>query len=56
MSVFVWEGKLANGSVKKGEIEATDKAAAALILKRQRIVPTKLKSKPKRYQPLRAEG
>lgn len=47
MSVFVWEGKLANGSIKKGEIEATDKAAAALILKRQRIVPTKLKAKPK---------
>jgi type IV pilus assembly protein PilC len=47
MSVFVWEGKLANGSIKKGEIEATDKAAAALILKRQRIIPTKLKSKPK---------
>jgi type IV pilus assembly protein PilC len=47
MSVFIWEGKLANGSIKKGEIEATDKAAAALILKRQRIIPTKLKSKPK---------
>jgi type IV pilus assembly protein PilC len=47
MSVFVWEGKLANGSIKKGEIDAIDKAAAALILKRQRIVPTKLRSKPK---------
>lgn len=47
MSVFVWEGKLANGSMKKGEIEASDKVAAAMILKRQRIVPTKLKSKPK---------
>jgi len=47
MSVFIWEGKLANGSMKKGEIEASDKAAAAMLLKRQRIVPTKLKSKPK---------
>lgn len=47
MSVFVWEGKLANGSIKKGEIEAADKASAALILKRQRIIPTKLKSKSK---------
>ncbi len=56
MSVFVWEGKLANGSIKKGEIEATDKAAAALILKRQRIIPTKLKAKAKEYHPLRAEG
>jgi type IV pilus assembly protein PilC len=47
MSVFVWEGKLANGSIRKGELEAADKAAAAMLLKRQRIVPTKLKTKPK---------
>ena len=47
MSVFVWEGKLANGSIKKGEVEASDKAAAAMILKRQRIIPTKLKTKAK---------
>ena len=47
MSVFVWEGKLANGSIKKGEIEAADKAAASILLKRQRIVPTKLKTKSK---------
>lgn len=45
MSVFVWEGRLANGTIKKGEIEAADKAAASMILKRQRIVPTKLKAK-----------
>ncbi len=47
MSVFVWEGKLANGSIRKGELEAADKAAAAMLLKRQRIVPTKLKTKSK---------
>lgn len=47
MSVFVWEGKLANGNIKKGEIEAADKAAASILLKRQRIVPTKLKTKSK---------
>jgi len=47
MAVFVWEGKLANGSVKKGEIEAADKAAASMLLKRQRIIPTKVKAKPK---------
>lgn len=47
MSVFVWEGKLANGLIRKGEIEAVDKAAAAMALKRQKIVPTKLKTKPK---------
>jgi type IV pilus assembly protein PilC len=45
MAVFVWEGKLANGTIKKGEIEAADKAAAGMILKRQRIVPTKIKAK-----------
>ncbi|HOS96183.1 MAG TPA: type II secretion system F family protein [Deltaproteobacteria bacterium] len=45
MGVFVWEGKLANGTIKKGEIEAADKAAAGMILKRQRIVPTKIKAK-----------
>jgi type IV pilus assembly protein PilC len=47
MSVFVWEGKLANGSIKKGEIEAADKAAATMLLKRQRIVPTKVKARAK---------
>jgi type IV pilus assembly protein PilC len=45
MAVFVWEGRLANGTIKKGELEAADKAAAGMILKRQRIVPTKLKAK-----------
>jgi type IV pilus assembly protein PilC len=45
MAVFVWEGRLANGTFKKGELEAADKAAAGMILKRQRIVPTKLKAK-----------
>ncbi|HWR67778.1 MAG TPA: type II secretion system F family protein [Desulfomonilia bacterium] len=45
MAVFVWEGRLANGTMKKGELEAADKAAAGMILKRQRIVPTKLKAK-----------
>jgi len=47
MSVFVWEGRYADGSIKKGEIEAQNKAAATIILRRQRILPTKVKSKPK---------
>lgn len=47
MAVFVWEGKLANGTVRKGELEAQNKAAATLMLRRQRIVPTKVKTKPK---------
>lgn len=49
MPVFVWEGKLANGTVRKGEIEADSKASVQLLLKRQRIIPTKVKSKPKQF-------
>ncbi|MDT8272321.1 MAG: type II secretion system F family protein [Desulfomonilia bacterium] len=47
MAVFVWEGKLANGSIRKSEIEADSKAAAGMLLKRQRILPTKIKAKAK---------
>lgn len=47
MPVFVWEGKFTDGSVKKGEIEAETRTAANMILRRQRIAPTKLKAKPK---------
>ncbi len=47
MAVFVWEGKLANGTIKRGEIEADSKGSVQLLLKRQRISPTKIKSKPK---------
>lgn len=47
MPVFVWEGKLANGNIKKGEIEADTKATATMLLRRQRILPTKVKGKPK---------
>lgn len=49
MPVFVWEGKLANGNVKKGEIEADSKASVQLLLKRQRILPTKVKAKSKQF-------
>ena len=47
MPVFVWEGRLANGTTKKGEIEADSKASVQLLLKRQKIHPTKIKAKPK---------
>jgi type IV pilus assembly protein PilC len=47
MPVFVWEGKLANGNIKRGEIEADSKASVQLLLKRQKILPTRIKSKPK---------
>jgi type IV pilus assembly protein PilC len=47
MPVFVWEGKLADGSTRKGEIEAETKAAATMVLRRQRITPSAVKAKPK---------
>ncbi|MEN6472926.1 MAG: type II secretion system F family protein [Syntrophaceae bacterium] len=47
MPLFQWEGKLADGSTRKGEIEAETKAAAAMVLRRQRITPSKVKAKPK---------
>jgi len=47
MPVFQWEGKLADGSVRKGEIEAETKAAATMVLRRQRITPTKVRTKAK---------
>ena len=47
MPVFVWEGKLANGTIKKGEVEAESKQAVQLLLKRQKINATKVKNKPK---------
>lgn len=47
MPVFVYEGKFADGTIKKGELEAENKNAAQAILRRQRITPSKLKNKPK---------
>ncbi len=47
MPVFVWEGKQTDGSKRKGEIEAPNKAAASMMLRRQRVNPTKVKAKPK---------
>jgi type IV pilus assembly protein PilC len=47
MPVFVWEGKLADGTLKKGEVDAESKASVNTILRRQRITPIKVKSKPK---------
>jgi len=47
MPVFVWEGKLPNGNIKKGEIEADSKASATMLLRRQRVIPTKIRGKAK---------
>ncbi len=47
MPVYVWEGTTFRGEKKKGEIEAQDERAVRIMLKRQRIVPKKIKQKPK---------
>ncbi len=47
MPVYVWEGTTFRGEKKKGEIEAQDERAVRVMLKRQRIVPKKIKQKPK---------
>lgn len=47
MPVFTWQGKLADGTVKKGEIEAKNKATVTMLLRRQRILPSKIKQKRK---------
>jgi type IV pilus assembly protein PilC len=47
MPVFQWEGKDRNNQVRKGEIEAATEQEVRAVLGRQRIVPTKLKKKPK---------
>ncbi len=47
MAVFVWEGTTTSGEKRKGEIEAQDERAVRLLLRRQRITPSKIKTKPK---------
>lgn len=47
MPVYTYEYKDKSNTKKKGELEATDEAAARAILSRQRITPTKVKAKPK---------
>jgi len=47
MPVYIWEGTTFRGEKKKGEIEAQDERAVRIMLKRQRIVPKKIKQKPK---------
>ena len=47
MPVFQWEGKDRNNQVRKGEIEAATEQEVRAVLGRQRIVPSKVKKKPK---------
>jgi type IV pilus assembly protein PilC len=47
MPTFVWEGKNRNNILQKGEMEAAGVEAVRINLGRLRIVPTKIKKKPK---------
>jgi type IV pilus assembly protein PilC len=47
MPVYVWKGKNSYGDKRKGEIEATDQAAALAQVKRLRISDPVVKEKPK---------
>lgn len=47
MQVYVWEGKSAQGKIQKGETEAVSESAVRMQLRKQRIMPTKIKKKPK---------
>ena len=48
MPVFIWEGKTRSGEIKKGEMEAASEAVVNDSLRKQQIVPTKVKAKPKK--------
>ena len=43
MAKFSWEGKTRSGQVQKGEMEAPDEAAVAAALRRQGVMPGKIK-------------
>ncbi|MBE9535736.1 MAG: type II secretion system F family protein, partial [Proteobacteria bacterium] len=47
MPVYKWEAKARDGQVKKGEMEADNVAAVNDFIKRQQMVPVKVKAKPK---------
>ncbi len=47
MPVYVWKGKNSYGEKRKGEVEASDQAAALAQVKRLRIVDPVIKEKPK---------
>lgn len=47
MPVYLWEGKNRNNQIQKGELEASSEDAVRAQLNRLRIVPNKIKKKPK---------
>ncbi len=47
MPVYLWEGRNRNNQIQKGEIDAVSEDAVRVHLNRIRIVPNKIKRKPK---------
>jgi type IV pilus assembly protein PilC len=47
MPKFSWEGKTRTGAVQKGEMEAASEAAVTAMLRRQGIMPSKIKERGK---------
>jgi type IV pilus assembly protein PilC len=47
MPVYLWEGKNRNNQIQKGELEALSEDAVRAHLNRIRIIPSKVKKKPK---------
>jgi type IV pilus assembly protein PilC len=47
MPVYLWEGKNRNNQIQKGELEAPHEDAVRAYLNRTKIVPNKIKKKPK---------
>ncbi len=47
MPVYLWEGKNRNNQIQKGELDVSSEDAVRTHLNRLRIVPSKIKKKPK---------
>lgn len=47
MPLYLWEGKNRNNQIQKGELEAPNEDAVRAHLNRVRIIPSKIKKKPK---------
>ena len=47
MPIYMWKGKTVKGEIKNGEVEAGNSAIATAMLRRQQIIPLKIKEKGK---------
>ena len=50
MPVYTWKGKTRQGTLKKGEMEASNEAAVMTQLRAQMLVPVTVKAKPKNLE------